>query len=143
LQTRRVSGTPYCPSLSKYRKQIINKTQFKQTLCFEANLSGSQIHWTPNDLVIVMELEEISVDGLIERPGIAGVLFGQQLLDDRRAVLHLFRHLSLLRLRDVLCGVRQVLRRLLNGSAALSSRRHLRRLRGLIGGRRVDRDTRV
>lgn len=88
-------------------------------------LNRSQIHWMFNDVVIVVKMKAFHIYRLIEGPGIGGVFLGEKFFEYCTAILHLFRHLSLLGLRDVLCGVGQVFRWLFDGSAALAARRHL------------------
>lgn len=42
-----------------------------------------------DDVVVVVESERVHVDGLVEGPGVAGVLLGQHLPDQAGAVAHL------------------------------------------------------
>lgn len=72
-----------------------------------------------DDLVVVVQPQGRGVDGLVEGPGVGGVFFGEQFLEDAVAVLELLRKLALLG-RLVLLRVRQVLLGGFNGPAALA-----------------------
>lgn len=64
-------------------------------MCISMYFNSAEVHGVFDDVVVIVELQSLGVDGLVERPGVGCVLLGQHFLQDFAAVPELLARAAL------------------------------------------------